>query len=69
MNTTAFGLMAAIPLLLIHSHLQGKANEIVENLEIAVVKFLNFMERNRQRLLNLPRPPLLRRRSHLQLNL
>jgi len=47
MNTTAFGLMAAIPLLLIHSHLQGKTNEIVENLEIAVVKFLNFMERNR----------------------
>ena len=47
MNTTAFGLMVAIPLLLVHSHLQGKTNGIVENLEIAVVKFLNFMENSR----------------------
>lgn len=47
MNTTAFGLMAAIPLLLVHSHLQGKTNAIVENLEIAVVKFLNLMEGSR----------------------
>ncbi|MCB1691580.1 MAG: MotA/TolQ/ExbB proton channel family protein [Pseudomonadales bacterium] len=47
MNTTAFGLMVAIPLLLVHSHLQGKTKAIVENLDIAVVKFLNFMERDR----------------------
>ncbi len=47
MNTTAFGLMAAIPLLLIHSHLQGKTNTIVENLDIAMVKFLNLVEKNR----------------------
>ncbi len=45
MNTTAFGLMAAIPLLLVHAHLQGKTREIVEGLDIAMVKFLNFMER------------------------
>lgn len=44
MNTTAFGLMAAIPLLLMHSHLQDQTSAIVDNLEIAVVKFLNFME-------------------------
>jgi biopolymer transport protein ExbB/TolQ len=44
MNTTAFGLMAAIPLLLIHSMLQSKTSAIVESLEIAVVKFLNLME-------------------------
>jgi biopolymer transport protein ExbB/TolQ len=44
MNTTAFGLMAAIPLLLIHSVLQSKTSAIVESLEIAVVKFLNLME-------------------------
>lgn len=44
MNTTAFGLMAAIPLLLIHSILQSKTSAIVESLEIAVVKFLNLME-------------------------
>ena len=46
MNTTAFGLMAAIPLLLVHSHLQDKTNAIVDNLEIAMVKFLNFVERS-----------------------
>jgi len=44
MNTTAFGLMVAIPLLLVHSVLQSKASAIVESLEIAVVKFLNLME-------------------------
>lgn len=44
MNTTAFGLMAAIPLLLVHSLLQSKTSAIVESLEIAVVKFLNLME-------------------------
>ena len=44
MNTTAFGLMVAIPLLLIHSVLQSKTSAIVESLEIAVVKFLNLMD-------------------------
>ena len=44
MNTTAFGLMVAIPLLLVHSMLQSKTAAIVESLEIAVVKFLNAME-------------------------
>lgn len=48
MNTTAFGLMAAIPLLLIHSFLQTKTTELVDSLEMAVVKFLNIiMERAR----------------------
>lgn len=41
MNTTAFGLMAAIPLLLIHTVLQTKTTEIVDSLEMASVKFLN----------------------------
>jgi len=44
MNTTAFGLMVAIPLLLVHSLLQSKTSSIVESLEIAVVKFLNLMD-------------------------
>jgi biopolymer transport protein ExbB/TolQ len=44
MNTTAFGLMVAIPLLLLHSVLQSKTSSIVESLEIAVVKFLNLMD-------------------------
>ncbi|MCZ6887195.1 MAG: MotA/TolQ/ExbB proton channel family protein [Gammaproteobacteria bacterium] len=48
MNTTAFGLMVAIPLLLIHSMLQSKTSAIVESLEIAVVKFLNIIEERPQ---------------------
>lgn len=43
MNTTAFGLMSAIPLLLIHSMLQTKTTEIVDSLEMATVKCLNLM--------------------------
>jgi biopolymer transport protein ExbB len=43
MNTTAFGLIAAIPLLLIHSVLQTKTTEIVDSLEMATVKFTNLM--------------------------
>lgn len=43
MNTTAFGLMVAIPLLLIHAVLQTKTTEIVDSLEMAVVKFVNLM--------------------------
>jgi len=43
MNTTAFGLMAAIPLLLIHAVLQTKTTEIVDSLEMATVKFTNLM--------------------------
>lgn len=41
MNTTAFGLMVAIPLLLVHTLLQSKTTEIVDSLEMASVKFLN----------------------------
>lgn len=41
MNTTAFGLMAAIPLLLLHSLLQTKTTELVDSLEMVSVKFLN----------------------------
>jgi biopolymer transport protein ExbB/TolQ len=48
MNTTAFGLMVAIPLLLVHSMLQSKTAAIVESLEIAVVKFLNLMDGDEQ---------------------
>ncbi|SMF11733.1 outer membrane transport energization protein ExbB (TC 2.C.1.1.1) [Alteromonadaceae bacterium Bs31] len=43
MNTTAFGLMAAIPLLLFHATLQSKTTEIVDSLEMAGVKCLNMM--------------------------
>ena len=43
MNTTAFGLMVAIPLLLTHTILQTKTTELVDSLEMASVKFLNSM--------------------------
>ena len=41
MNCTAFGLMAAVPLLLIHAWLQTKTTELIDSLEMASVKFLN----------------------------
>ncbi|HEU4616521.1 MAG TPA: MotA/TolQ/ExbB proton channel family protein [Gammaproteobacteria bacterium] len=41
MNTTAFGLIVAIPMLLIHTMLTTKTTEIVDSLEMASVKFLN----------------------------
>ncbi len=41
MNTTAFGLMVAIPLLLLYTVLQTKTTEIVDSLEMAGVKFVN----------------------------
>ena len=41
MNTTAFGLIVAIPLLLVHTLLQTKTTEIIDSLEMASVKFLN----------------------------
>jgi biopolymer transport protein ExbB/TolQ len=44
MNTTAFGLMVAIPLLLIHAWLQSVTSEVVDSLEMASVKFLNLMQ-------------------------
>ena len=43
MNTTAFGLMSAIPLLLIHAMIQSKTTEIVDSLEMAGIKCLNIM--------------------------
>ena len=43
MNTTAFGLMSAIPLLLVHSVLQTKTNEIVDSFEMAGVKVMNII--------------------------
>jgi biopolymer transport protein ExbB len=47
MNTTAFGLMAAIPLLLVHALIQSKTTELVDSLEMASVKFLNTVVERR----------------------
>jgi len=43
MNTTAFGLISAIPLLLLHAVLQTKTTEIVDSFEMATVKVLNAL--------------------------
>jgi len=43
MNTTAFGLMVAIPLLVTNSVLTAKTGEIIDSLEMASVKALNVI--------------------------
>lgn len=43
MNTTAFGLMFGIPLLMIHSMTVAKTGSIVDSLEMASVKTLNII--------------------------
>ena len=50
MNTTAFGLMAAIPLLLSFSFLQTKTTEIVDSLEMASVKFVNLLRKQQTKI-------------------
>jgi biopolymer transport protein ExbB/TolQ len=47
MNTTAFGLIVAIPLLLVHSVIQSKTTEITDSLEMVSVKFLNTVVEKR----------------------
>ncbi len=47
MNTTAFGLMVAIPLLLIYAVLQTKTTELTDSLEMAAVKFNNLLRRHK----------------------
>jgi len=43
MNTTAFGLMSAIPLLLFHAKLTSTTGQIVDSLEMASVKVMNIV--------------------------
>lgn len=43
MNTTAFGLVAAIPLLVLHAVLQNKVTAIITSIQMSAVKFLNIM--------------------------
>ena len=49
MNTTAFGLMVAIPLLVVHAILASKTGDIVDSLEMATVKALNVFSRRAKR--------------------
>ena len=43
MNTTAFGLIVAIPLLLVHAVMQTKTAELVDNLEMVTVRLSNLV--------------------------
>ncbi len=43
MNTTAFGLMVGIPLLLVHAVLQTKSTQLIDNMEMATVKVVNLI--------------------------
>ena len=47
MNTTAFGLMVAIPLLLLYTFLQTKTTEIIDSLEMATVRFVNLLAKHK----------------------
>jgi len=49
MNTTAFGLMSAIPLLLCHAKLMSTTGQIVDSLEMASVKALNSITSSHRR--------------------
>jgi biopolymer transport protein ExbB len=49
MNTTAFGLLVAIPLLITHTIVTSKTGEIVDSLEMASVKALNVISARAKR--------------------
>jgi biopolymer transport protein ExbB len=49
MNTTAFGLIVAIPLLITHTVLTAKTGAIVDSLEMASVKVLNVISAKAKR--------------------
>lgn len=46
MNTTAFGLSAAIPMILVHSLLATQTTRLVDTIEMATVKCLNLLTDN-----------------------
>ncbi len=50
MNTTAFGLMVAIPLLVTHAVLASKTGDIIDSLEMATVKALNVFSKRAKRM-------------------
>ncbi|WP_339068280.1 MotA/TolQ/ExbB proton channel family protein [Teredinibacter turnerae] len=56
MNTTAFGLIAAIPLLVLNAVIQNKTKKIVTSIEMSAVKFLNIMTLHRFIEAGMPRP-------------
>lgn len=49
MNTTAFGLMFGIPLMMMHSYMVAKTGSIVDSLEMASVRTLNIISSSTRR--------------------
>ena len=49
MNTTAFGLMWGIPLMMLHSYMIARTGSIVDSLEMASVKTLNIISGSTRR--------------------
>lgn len=47
LNCTAFGLVTAVPLLLVHSWLTTRTGELVDSVEMTSVKFLNSLNLER----------------------
>jgi biopolymer transport protein ExbB len=47
LNCTEFGLIVAVPMLLIHAALTTRTGELVDSLEMASVKFLNAISRHK----------------------
>lgn len=43
MNCTAFGLVTAVPFLILHAFLQSKTTQLIESLESASIKFLSAL--------------------------
>lgn len=41
MNCTAFGLLVAIPFLILHAFLQTRSNELIDSLEVCCMKLVN----------------------------
>ncbi len=54
MNTTAFGLMSAIPLLLFHAKITSTTGQIIDSLEMASVKALNSISSSGRRTRQIP---------------
>ncbi|MEJ2670067.1 MAG: MotA/TolQ/ExbB proton channel family protein, partial [Gammaproteobacteria bacterium] len=50
MNTTAFGLITAIPLLVVHALIQSKTRQLIDSLETTGVKCLNLLTGQQQSL-------------------
>lgn len=47
LNTTSFGLIVAIPLLLMYAVLQAKANKIIDEIDEFSLKFINIIHRKK----------------------